>query len=122
MAHNFIDAALNVRVRQVLSLEQETHEAHQGVLRRRDQVLVPHNVKWLLLLIVAVMKQNVEELLHLQALPANEIIPPLGVVLREVIVRLVPVTQGVTKRCEGRENVERVPDTDERLVGLFGSA
>ena len=122
LSDNFIDAFLNHCARQVLNLEQVRHEAHQGLLWGRDKVLVPHNVQRLLFLLDAVTKQHFEEFLHLAALSLDEIVPPLGVIQCKVIVWLVTVADRVTERSKGRENVKRVPDANERLVGRVGSA
>ena len=122
LSDNFIDTFLDHCARQVLYLEQVRHEAHQGLLWGRDKVLVPHNVQRLLFLLDAVTKEHLEELLHLAALSLHEIVPPLGVVLCEFIVWLVTVADRVTERSEGRENVKRVPDANERLIGRVGSA
>ena len=122
LAYNFIDAVLNISARQVLNLEQVRHEAHQGIFWGNNKVFVPDNIERLLVLLVAVTKEHLEVLLHLAALFLDEIVPPYRVILREVIVWLVTVANRVQKRSKGRENVKRVPDANERLIGRVGNA
>ena len=67
-------------------------------------------------------QEHLEVLLHLAALPLDEPVPPFGVLHREVIVWLVTVANRITECSKRRENVKRVPDAKERLVGRVGRA
>jgi len=113
---DFVDAALYVGTIEVALLKQVGHEAHQRLLRGCDEVFVPDDVEWLLVLRRTVTDQDFEETLHEVGLLADEPVPPLGVVLVELELWLDAVGARVAQRGKRGKYIKWVSNADECLL------
>ena len=97
--------------------EQEAKELDQCLSGLKDQVLVADNVKLVLAVLLAVLADDPEEVLHLLALALDPPGPPLSVLRVQFVVRFVPVAHSVCQSSVRGEHIERVAHHHKGLVG-----
>ena len=94
---NLINTAFCVGISQILFTQNERKEAHQCLFRLQNEVFIAHDVQWILLRIVTVVHDDLEEVFHLLTLAFDPPCPPLRILLRNVIVRLVSMAHCIEK-------------------------